>query len=79
LDKEFADKTKQLQDKFQKEKSLARWTYLVNNWPVDPFIRDRAQLMVDKKTDKKDASATDAAPPPEPPEIDPILAPTLPK
>lgn len=79
LDKEFADKTKQLQDKFQKEKSLARWTYLVNNWPVDPFIRDRSQLMVDKKTDKKGAAATDAATPPEAPETDPISAPTLPK
>jgi Domain of unknown function (DUF4340) len=79
LDKEFQDKTKQLQDKFQKEKSLARWTYLVNNWPVDPFIRDRSQLMVDKKTDKKDATATHAAPPAEPPDIDPIPAPTSPK
>ncbi len=79
LDKEFQDKTKQLQDKLAKEKALARWTYLVNNWPVDPFIRDRSQLMVDKKTDKKDASATDAATPPELPDSDPILTPTLPK
>jgi len=80
LDKEFQDKTKQLQDKLTKEKSLARWTYLVNNWPVDPFIRDRSQLMVDKNSEKKEAAApSDATPTPEPPDPDINPAPMLPK
>ena len=79
LDKEFQEKTKQLQDKLQKEKSLSRWTYLVNNWLVDPFIRDRSQLMVDKQTEKKEAAAPDATPPPEPPDPDITTPPTLPK
>jgi hypothetical protein len=80
LDKEFQEKTKQLQDKLQKEKSLAHWTYLVNNWLVDPFIRDRSQLMVEKKPEKKEAAApSGATPPPEPAEPDIVPTPTLPK
>jgi hypothetical protein len=80
LDKEFQEKTKQLQDKLQKEQALAHWTYLVNNWLVDPFIRDRSQLMVEKKTDKKEAAAPeDDKPTPEPTDPDPILTPGLPK
>jgi hypothetical protein len=72
LDKEFQEKTKTLQDKLNKDKSLANWTYLVNTWLVDPLIRDRAQLMVDKAGEKKEgATATDdkAAPEPVIPEI----------
>jgi hypothetical protein len=57
LDKEFQDKTKPLQDKLNKEKALAKWTYVVNTWLVDPLIRDRAQLMVDKTTEKKGENA----------------------
>jgi hypothetical protein len=76
LDKEFQEKTKQQQDKLQQEKSLAKWTYLVNNWLVDPFIRDRAQLMVEKQTEKKEAAATsDDKPTPEP--VEPDNIPTL--
>jgi hypothetical protein len=80
LDKEFQEKTKQLQDKLQKEQALAHWTYLVNNWLVDPFIRDRSQLMVEKKSDKKEATAPeDDKATPEPADPEPILTPGLPK
>jgi hypothetical protein len=79
LDKEFQEKTKQLQDKLKKEKALASWTYVVNTWLVDPFIRDRSQLMVEKQTEKKDqATASDAKTAPEPVEPDPIPAPAAP-
>jgi hypothetical protein len=79
LDKEFQEKTKTLQDRLKKEQALAKWTYLVNGWLVDPFIRDRAQLMVDKKTDEKKeaAAAPEGTPAPEPSASDSI--PTLPK
>jgi hypothetical protein len=78
LDKEFQEKTKTMQDKLKKESSLAKWTYQVNTWLVDPFIRDRAQLMVDKQTEKKDAAAApDATPAPEPTE--PNFLPEVPK
>ena len=62
LDKEFLDKTKATATKLDQEKALAKWTYIVNSWLIDPLIRDRAQLMVQKKDDKKSASSTEAAP-----------------
>ena len=78
LDKEFQEKSKTMQEKLKKESSLVKWTYLVNTWLVDPFIRDRAQLMVDKQAEKKDgAAAPNATPAPEPAE--PNFIPELPK
>jgi hypothetical protein len=62
LDKEFQDKLKQSQDKLKQEQALAKWTYLVNNWIVDPFIRDRSQLMVEKKAPKSSAASTNDVP-----------------
>jgi len=53
LDKEFQDKLKPLQDKLQQEKALNKATYLVNNWLIDPLIRHRSELMVEKKDEKK--------------------------
>jgi hypothetical protein len=47
---------------------------VVNSWLIDPLIRDRAQLMVEKKDEakeeKKEASAT--------PKVEPDDAPVLP-
>jgi hypothetical protein len=64
LDKEFADKTKTLATKLEQEKALDKWTYVVNSWLIDPLIRDRSQLMVEKKTnEKKSASKAEDAPP----------------
>jgi hypothetical protein len=68
LDKEFQDKLKTLQDKLQQEKSLDHWTYLVNNWLIDPLIRTRAQLMVEKKEEKKQAAAAPETMPDEQPD-----------
>jgi len=68
FDQEFQDKLKLLQDKLQQEKSLDHWTYLVNNWLIDPLIRNRAQLMVEKKDDKKEAAAASETMPDEKPD-----------
>ena len=60
LDKEFQDKTKALQDKLAKEKTFGQWVYLVTPSLVDPLIRDRSQLFVEKK--EEPAAGTNAAP-----------------
>ncbi|MGD0411039.1 MAG: DUF4340 domain-containing protein [Verrucomicrobiota bacterium] len=65
LDKEFQDKTKELQDKLAREKSLGAWVYVVDSSLVDPLIRDRSQLLVDKK-EENPAAKTGAEPPAEP-------------
>jgi hypothetical protein len=61
LDKEFQDKTKALQDKLAKEKTFSQWVYLVTPSLVDPLIRDRSQLFVEKK-EETPAAGTNAAP-----------------
>jgi len=63
LDKEFADKHKSLEEKLKNEKAFEKWTYLVAKWTIDPLLRDRVQLMAEKKEEapKDDARKIDAA------------------
>lgn len=56
VDKEFADKNKKFEEKLKHEKAFEKWTYLVAKWTIEPLLRDRAQLMVEKKDAAKDAS-----------------------
>ena len=49
LDKEFADQQKKLEEKLALEKTFEPWTYLVSGWTVDPMLKERGQLLVDKK------------------------------
>ncbi|MEO6034787.1 MAG: DUF4340 domain-containing protein [Verrucomicrobiota bacterium] len=67
LDKEFADKNKTWEEKLKQEKALEKWTYLVAKWTIDPLLRDRAQLMIEKKDASKKADPT---------AIDPTIDPT---
>jgi hypothetical protein len=54
LDKEFKEKQKKLEEKLAQEKSYENWVYLVSSWTVDSVLKERAQLMVEKKDEKKD-------------------------
>lgn len=42
------------QSKLKKEMAFEKWTYLVNSYLIDPFIRPRAELMEEKSTEKKE-------------------------
>jgi len=69
LDKEFETQTKTLQDKLTQEKALGQWVYLVSSMQLEPLMRQRAQLMVEKKEEKpaeKPADSTPASAAPEP-------------
>jgi hypothetical protein len=63
LDKEFKESQKKLEDKLAQEKSCEKWVYLVSGWTLEPLLKERAQLMVEKKEEPKkdDASSTNAA------------------
>ena len=64
LDKEFKEKQKKLEEKLAQEKSFEKWVYLISNWTVDSLLKDRAQLLVEKKEEpKKDEkpAATDSS------------------
>lgn len=53
LDKEFQDKQKQLEEKLKKERQFEKWTYLVSNWTIEPLLKERSQLFVEKKDESK--------------------------
>jgi len=52
-DKSFEERRKKLVEKVDHEKKLAAWTYLVSKTTVDPLLRDRAQLLPEKKKPAK--------------------------
>ena len=83
LDKEFKEKTEKLQEKLKTEQKFDRWTYLVSKWTVDALLKERKDLLAEKKDDKPtDAAkpADSAAPPFDtlPPEIKNLVPPPLP-
>jgi len=48
-DKAFAENRARLLEKLEREKKLERWTYLVARTAVEPLLRERAQLLPQKK------------------------------
>ena len=52
-DKEFAERLNKLEQKVDREKKLDHWTYLVSKSSVEALLRERAQLMPEKKKDEK--------------------------
>ena len=73
------DKQKKLEDKLSQEQAYEKWVYLVSNWTLDSLLKDRAQLLVEKKEEPKkdekpaaaDASKKEGLPaPPVAPEPD---------
>jgi hypothetical protein len=53
LDKEFKEKQKKLEEKLAQEKTFEKWVYLVSSFTVDPLLKERSQLMVEKKEEPK--------------------------
>jgi hypothetical protein len=55
LDKDFADQQLKLGEKLAAEKAFEPWTYLVSGWTVDSLLKERTQLLVEKKEEAKPA------------------------
>src|SRR5258708_11532783 len=53
LDKEFKDKQTKFEEKLKQEKGYEKWVYLVSSWTVDPLLKERAQLLAEKKEEPK--------------------------
>jgi hypothetical protein len=53
LEKEFKDQQKKLEEKLMHEKTFSKWTYLVSGWTVDSLLKERGQLLEEKKADEK--------------------------
>jgi hypothetical protein len=62
LDKEFKDDKQKLEDKLKQERNCENWTYLVSSWTMDPLLKERSQLLVEKKEEpKKDGKTAENA------------------
>jgi hypothetical protein len=49
LDKEFKEKVAKLQEKLDQEKMHSDWIYLVSSWSLDQLLKERHQLLAEKK------------------------------
>jgi hypothetical protein len=56
LDKEFKDSQQKLADKLKQEQGYQQWTYLIPSWVVDPVLKERGQLLAEKKEEPKSAA-----------------------
>jgi hypothetical protein len=54
-DKEFEERHKKLLEQVEREKKLERWVYLISKTSLDPLMRDRQQLMPERKKPVKKA------------------------
>lgn len=64
LDKDFADNLKKLQDKLKADSAFAKWTYVVSKWTIDPLLKERRDLLAEKKEETK-ADDSKVSPPVE--------------
>ena len=44
--------------KVQQEKAFEKWTYVVSSWTVDSLLKERSQLLAEKKDESKKDEAT---------------------
>jgi hypothetical protein len=61
LDKEFKEKNDKLQEKLKTEKDYTKWTYVVSKWTIDPILKERKDLLAEKKEEPKPGT-TNAVP-----------------
>ena len=80
LDKEFKEKISKLDEKLKQEKTFEKWTYLVSKWTVDPLLKERKDLLAEKKeeTKKEDSKEGQAPQTGITPDLMPGLPPPLP-
>lgn len=62
LDKEFKDKADKLAEKLKNEKALAKWTYIVPKYTLEPLFKDRKELLVEKKEEPKPENVSQTEP-----------------
>jgi len=72
LDKAFTEDSKKLQEKLAAEKKFERHTFIVSKWTVDAVLKNRAELLAEKKEEPKPETNPAEAKTPSP-------APSIPK
>ncbi len=62
-DKEFADAQQKSTDKLKQEQAFQQWTYLVPSWTLDPVLKQRSELLAEKKTEPAGSDKSSEMPP----------------
>jgi hypothetical protein len=62
LDAEFKVAQQKLADKLKQEQDYEKWTYLVPGYVVDPVLKERSELLAEKKTEPKTSPDTSEKP-----------------
>lgn len=63
LDKEFQDNLKKSQEKLKKEQFHDKWVYVMDKWSVESLIKERRELLAEKKAEGDAAPAPTSIPP----------------
>jgi len=61
LDKEFKEKQQKLEDKLAQEKVYEKNVYLVSSWAMDSVLKERGQILAEKKEEPKKEDKAGAA------------------
>lgn len=61
-DKDFKEKLGKQEEKLKKEKAFEKWTYLVAKWTIDPLLKERKDLLAEKKPEAPAGASTNAVP-----------------
>lgn len=62
IDKIYQDAVQKAKDQFNQAKPLEGWTYLAASWEVDPLLKERSQLLTEKKEAPKKSETSSAKP-----------------
>lgn len=62
LDKEFKEKLAKQEQKLKSEQAFAKWTYIVSKWTIDPLLKNRGDLLVDKNAGNNATPGAEGAP-----------------
>lgn len=57
LDQEFASRQKTLTSKLATEKEFEKWTFLVSGWTLESLLKNRSELLPEKKSEGVEAGA----------------------
>jgi len=58
LDKEFKVNQKKLEEKLTQEQAYAKWIYLVSSWTFDSLLKERTQILEEKKEEPPESDAS---------------------
>lgn len=72
LDNQFKDVQQKAADKLKQEQTYQQWTYLMPGWAIDQLLKERSQLLAEKKTEPTAGAADKSSETNEMPPIEPL-------